>query len=198
MKKVLVVDDTQNIRMLLTECLEIEGYKVESAGDGVSALKLLKGNKYDLVFLDIKLPEMSGTEVLRDMRAAGIDIPVIIMTAFATVKNAIECTRMGAVYYLQKPFTSNKVRSVLKELNETDEFVIMVKEIETAVKLSEEGRFEESYNILKRCLAKDPENPEIFIAIGKLFEKQGNKAKALKFYGISRILSEKTEKETDC
>jgi DNA-binding NtrC family response regulator len=198
MKKVLVVDDTQNIRMLLTECLEIEGYKVESAGDGVSALKLLKGNKYDLVFLDIKLPEMSGTEVLRDMRAAGIDIPVIIMTAFATVKNAIECTRMGAVYYLQKPFTSNKVRSVLKDLNEADEFEIMAKEIETAGKLSEEGKFEEAYNILKRCLAKDPESPEIFYAIGELFEKQGNKAKALKFHGISRILSEKTERETDC
>ena len=115
-KKVLVVDDTKNIRTLLTTCLEIEGYQVLTANDGKQALEMLAGERFALVFLDIKLPEFSGTEVLRKMREHGDHTPVIIMTAFATVKNAVECTKLGAVAYLQKPFTADKVRHVLQEI----------------------------------------------------------------------------------
>lgn len=116
MKKVLVVDDTKNIKMLLCKCLEIEGYDVDSASDGKEALELFSRNKYDLAFLDIKLPEVRGTEVLRRIREQGIDTPVIIITAYATVKNAVECTKMGAVAYVQKPFTADKIKSVLGEV----------------------------------------------------------------------------------
>lgn len=118
MPKVLVVDDTKNIRNMLTTCLEIEGYKVVSASNGREAFDLLHAGEFDLVFLDIKLPEISGTEVLRRIREMGNTVPVIIMTAFATVKNAVECTKPGAVAYLQKPFTAEKVRHVLAEIKE--------------------------------------------------------------------------------
>jgi DNA-binding NtrC family response regulator len=190
MKKVLVVDDTKNIRTLLTACLENEGYKVDSASDGLSALDQLQENNYDLVFLDIKLPEISGTEVLRKIRAAGINMPVIIMTAFATVKNAVECTKMGAVHYLQKPFTPNKVRSVLAELEGVNGSELTMKNIETAEKFTEEGKLDEAYSILKKCLAKEPENPRVYSAISKLFEKHGDIVMAQKFSDISRTLSE--------
>ena len=115
--KVLVVDDTKNIRMLLTTCLELYGYSVVTAVDGLDALKVINIESPDLIFLDIKLPEISGTEVLRRIRSAGIITPVVIMTAFATVRNAIECTKLGAVAYLQKPFTAVKVKTVISELS---------------------------------------------------------------------------------
>lgn len=73
---------------------------------------------FDLAFLDIKMPHFSGTEVLKQIRQNGINTPIIIITAYATVKNAVACTQMGAVGYLQKPFTSEKVRNVLREFEE--------------------------------------------------------------------------------
>jgi two-component system, OmpR family, response regulator len=116
MKKVLVVDDTKNIRMILTKCLELEGYEVMTASDGKQALETFLTHNFDLAFLDIKLPEIRGTEVLKRIREQGIKTPVIIITAYATVKNAVECTNMGAVAYVQKPFSADKIRSVLKEM----------------------------------------------------------------------------------
>ena len=118
MKKVLVIDDTKNIRMLLTTCLELKGYKVLTAEDGKSAIDIVKEEKdsIDIIFLDIRMPEMNGTEVLKIIRDMGVKCPVIIMTAYATVKNAVDCTRLGAVAYLQKPFSPDRVSSVLDEI----------------------------------------------------------------------------------
>lgn len=116
MKKVLVVDDAKNIRMLLTKCLELEGYQVKTATNGKDALVLFSSERFDLAFLDIKLPELSGTEVLRRIRAQGNDTPVIVITAYPTVKNAVECTKLQSITYLQKPFTADRLRAVLKEV----------------------------------------------------------------------------------
>lgn len=116
MINVLVVDDTKNIRLLLTQCLEFEGYTVTTASNGTEALETLSHRSFDLIFLDVRMPELSGTEVLRQMRQMGIHSPVVMITAFGTVKNAVECTQLGAVAYLQKPFTENKVKQVLEEV----------------------------------------------------------------------------------
>ena len=97
---VFVVDDTKNIRMLLTKCLEMDGYTVRVAGDGRTAVEMLTREQFDLAFLDIKMPQFSGTEVLRQIREMGIRTPVIIITAYATVKDAVECANLGAVAYL--------------------------------------------------------------------------------------------------
>lgn len=68
-RQVLIVDDTKNIRLMLTKCLELDGYQVDSAGNGREALDAILSGTYDLIFLDIKLPEISGTEVLRRIRS---------------------------------------------------------------------------------------------------------------------------------
>ena len=118
MKRVLVVDDTKNIRMLLTICLELKGYKVFTAEDGKSAIDIVRKEKenIDIIFLDIRMPEMNGTGVLRIIRDMGVKCPVIIMTAYATVKNAVDCTKLGAAAYLQKPFSPDRVSSILDEI----------------------------------------------------------------------------------
>ncbi|MDI6604031.1 MAG: response regulator [Thermoanaerobacteraceae bacterium] len=77
MKQVLVVDDTKSIRMLLSTCLQIEGYKVVTARDGYTALNLFDREIFDLAFLDIKMSELSGTEVLRRIRNKAITTPVL-------------------------------------------------------------------------------------------------------------------------
>ena len=82
MKCILIVDDAKSIQLLLAKCMELNGFSVKTAGDGKTALEMLIREPFALAFLDIKLPIISGTEVLRRMREKGINVPVIIITAF--------------------------------------------------------------------------------------------------------------------
>src|SRR5450756_1305359 len=185
MKKILVVDDTKNIRLLLGKSLEMEGYTVKYAIDGKQALAMMQAEPFDLVFLDIKLPEIRGTEVLHRIRDMGITTPVIIITAYATVKNAVECTKMGAVAYLQKPFTGDKINSVMKELQGLAPYnpdTGPVSPVEAAQALLTGGECEKALEVLKTALSKDAENPEIYRLIGKAHEAKGEMAKAERFY----------------
>jgi two-component system, OmpR family, response regulator len=188
LKKALVVDDTKNIRLLLSTCLETMNYEVLSAANGEEALKLFQSNNFDIALIDIKMPEISGTEVLRRIRSLGIQVPVVIMTAFGTVKNAVECTKLGAVAYLQKPFTADKIRAVLSEIgnlstydNETEKY------LSTSKKYLELGRTNEAYNLLKKVLSIDPSCSESYRLIGKVHELEGRLDDAKRFYNIASL-----------
>lgn len=186
MKRILVIDDTKNIRLLLTKCLEHEGYQVETASDGQEALDMFKKSKYDLAFLDIKMSRLSGTEVLKSIREMGIETPVIIITAYATVKNAVECTKLGAVTYIQKPFTAEKIRAVLSELTDRLEDNSLLGQTESILKQSRElirtGAFTDALGMLKAIIAKEIDNPEVYYLISMAYQGMGNKESADKFY----------------
>lgn len=186
MKRVLVADDTKNIRNLITTCLELDGYEVLSAKDGPEAFDLIQNEKIDLAFLDIKMPVMSGTEVLRRIRAAGIMIPIVIMTAFATVKNAVDCTKLGAVAYLQKPFTADKINNLLEEMkNYEDCSKLEEHNIRTAEQMIEAERYNDAYEELKKALSINPTNEHIYYLIGVVYSKKGEEDMARKFFGAA-------------
>lgn len=187
MKRALIVDDTKNIRMLLTTCLEVMGYEVVTANNGQEALDLFEHDMFDLAFIDIKMSKISGTEVLRKIRAKGIEVPVIIMTAFATVKNAVECTKLGAVAYLQKPFTSDKIKMILSEVeyyNKIDKDVMGL--ISKSKEMIDNGNINEALNNLKKALAINPSFNECYRLIGKVYELKGDIKEAEKFYKASK------------
>lgn len=188
--KALVVDDTKNIRVLLTTCLELLGYEVTTAADGFETLNILQKNKFDLIFLDIKLHEISGTEVLRRIRSTGIVTPVVIMTAFGTVKNAIECTKLGAVAYLQKPFTADKVKIMIEELNknpltEKDNLELNISKCKNLIAQEE---IDEAFNLLKTQLSIDPTYSEIYSLLAEIYNKKGDKINQQRFNDIANIL----------
>jgi two-component system OmpR family response regulator len=185
MKKALVVDDTKNIRALLTTCLEINGFEVTVAKDGFEALEIFKTITFDIAFIDIKLPELSGTEVLKKIRLKGINIPVVIMTAYASVKNAIECTKLGAVSYLQKPFTADKIKMVLKEIENITVTFNMNYYLDDCNKLILSNQMDKALEMLKHALSIDPTFGEIYSLLGLLYEKQNNLLLAKKFYDIA-------------
>lgn len=197
MGKVLVVDDTKNIRVLLTTCLELRGYEVLTAECGKSALEIVKKERegIDLIFLDIRMTGMSGTEVLKCVREVGISCPVVIMTAFATVKNAIDCTKLGAVAYLQKPFSPDRVNAVLDELNEnnitnsssSNEVSDVNLYIAKAKSLMNQGRYNEAFDNLKNALSIDPYMKEIYYLIAKVNENNDNDIEARRFYAIAEL-----------
>lgn len=181
MKRVLVADDTKNIRALVCKCLQIEGYRAVEAVDGRQALDMLQSGEFDLAFLDIKMPGMSGTEVLKTIRAAGIGTPVIIITAYATVKNAVECTQLGAVAYLHKPFTADKLRNVLEELKELDGLPM-------AERLIDEGKAREALLILKKVLSERPLDGAVYLLLARASECIGNDEDAKKYKQIHNYI----------
>lgn len=191
MKKVLVVDDTKNIRVLLTKCLELEGYAVENAADGKNALEMMGKQSFDLIFMDIKMPQLSGTEVLRRMRDMGIYTPVVIITAYATVKNAVECTQMGAVAYIQKPFTAEKVRTVLEEIeSKKNEGLDSGSLIQSINMLIEENKLDEAFEQAKKALSLNPDNGMIYYLMSKIYDRKNDKRLAEKYLSISKMLNE--------
>lgn len=188
MDKVLVVDDTKNIRNLLTTCLEIEGYEVLTANSGKQALDLIQSMKFTLIFLDIKLPELIGTEVLRQMRGLGIKTPVIIMTAFATVRNAIECTKLGAVSYLQKPFTAEKVRHVLSEIQGsiTNNSANINDILDNSRELIAKNQLDQAFEQLKQALTMNPSCAKTYQLLAELYEARGDSRESELFHTIAR------------
>ncbi|MDP4090658.1 MAG: response regulator [Bacillota bacterium] len=192
MSRALVVDDTKNIRILLTTCLEVCGYEVITASNGSEAIKLLETEVFDLAFLDVKMPEVSGTGVLKHIRSLDINMPVVIMTAFATIKNAIDCTKLGAVAYLQKPFTAEKVKSLLSEIedyrcvNYSEEIYI-----KNAIEQIDKAQLDAAYTNLKKALSINPSNAECYRLIGQVNELKGMQGEADRFYAIAKQFNQK-------
>ncbi|MBF0212964.1 MAG: sigma-54-dependent Fis family transcriptional regulator [Magnetococcales bacterium] len=105
----LVVDDEPAIRQVLLGTLRKAGYTAEQAGDGETALEILGKGNVDVVICDIRMPGMDGIELIRRVRAAGMDTLFLIMTAFASVNTAIEAMRAGAYDYMIKPLRREDV-----------------------------------------------------------------------------------------
>lgn len=110
MSEILVVDDDPNICRNLEEILEDEGHEVKIVTSGNDALKLIGKNGFDIVLLDLVMPEITGIEVLSEIRRKKPNIQVIMITAFATVENAVEAMKMGATDYVSKPFRMNEIQ----------------------------------------------------------------------------------------
>ena len=105
----MVVDDEPNIRDLLASSLRFAGYDVLSAGDGTEALRLATTEKPDLVILDVMLPDMDGFTVTRKLRASGIDMPILFLTAKDDMRDKVEGLQAGGDDYVTKPFGLEEV-----------------------------------------------------------------------------------------
>ncbi len=104
MERILVVDDEKNYLLVLETLLSGEGYEVRTAQSGARALVLVEEDEPDLVITDMRMPRMSGLELINGLKKRAPDLPVIVMTAFGTVENAVEAMKAGAVDYIMKPF----------------------------------------------------------------------------------------------
>ncbi len=113
---ILIVDDEPNLRMTLSLILQREGYVVTIAGDADEAHEQLKAKPFDLVFLDIKMPKKSGLVLLTEIKQIYPDMPVLLLTAFASLDSAIEAVRRGAADYLLKPIDPSQILSRVKQV----------------------------------------------------------------------------------
>jgi CheY-like chemotaxis protein len=102
--RILVVDDEEALRVVLSAELEGEGYQVTSASDGQEAINVLTTKEFDLILLDIKMPNVDGFEVLKFVKERWPQTKVVMLTGFADLKNAIESKKLGAEDFVSKPY----------------------------------------------------------------------------------------------
>jgi len=116
--KILVIDDERAIRGAMKEILMDEGYDVDVAEDGAIGVQAAGKEKYDVIFCDIKMPNMEGTEVLDKLVAEGIETPVVMISGHADIQTAVDCIKKGAFDFIQKPLDLNRILITVK--NATD------------------------------------------------------------------------------
>jgi DNA-binding response OmpR family regulator len=112
-ERVLVIDDDESVRSAIRDILEFGDYDVQTAPDGSSGIKMAKSRRFDAVLLDLKLPDMSGNDVLGEILSARPDLKVIMMTGYSTVETAKQAMNIGAFDYIRKPISDESLLYVI-------------------------------------------------------------------------------------
>jgi len=131
--KILIVDDERAIRNSLKEILGDEGYDVDVAEDGATALAMVEKEKYNVIFCDIKMPGMDGTEVLEKIVAEGVDSAIVMISGHGDIETAVECIKKGAFDFIQKPLDLNRILITIKNASERTSIVTENKQLRKKV-----------------------------------------------------------------
>ena len=113
---ILIIEDDERIAQFVRRGLEAEGYLIEVAMDGKQGLQIARSTEYDLILLDLMLPDMTGQEICRQLRLQGITTPVLMLTAMDALEDKVEGLRIGADDYLTKPFAFDELLARIQAL----------------------------------------------------------------------------------
>jgi len=135
LNRILIVDDEQSMRELLSIMLRKEGYEVVTADNGEKALKAVQNDIFDLVITDLKMPQMDGMTLLKEVKESSPDTIVIVVTAFGTTEGAEKARLLGAYDYIGKPFNNDEIKLVIQNALEKGhlrkENILLKREIES-------------------------------------------------------------------
>jgi DNA-binding response OmpR family regulator len=196
-RRILIVEDEPNVRLVFRTALESVDYLLSTAADGETALRWLKKEPFDLVLLDLRMPGMGGMELLRRLRGEGIEVPVVIVSAHDCVPNVVQAMRLGAIDFLPKPLTPDVLRKVVSEVlarhaprprgagatrdvtpgdEPSDDLLVQAKQ---ALNRREFGEAEES---LRRAIATEHHAAEAHYLMGVLHEMRDDRHAAYAAY----------------
>ena len=154
---ILIADDEESIRWVLERACTQQGHSVVAVGSGTAALAELRARPFDVALIDIKMPDLSGLDVLQQARAARIDTLFIIMTAQNTMANAIEATKRGAYDYLTKPFDLEQVAALITRAMELRR---LTRDLERL-----RGELEQRHDLV---IGRTPAMQEVYKVIGRV------------------------------
>jgi two-component system nitrogen regulation response regulator GlnG len=160
LNRILVADDEESMRWVLSKALRKKGFTVDLAKDGDEALELIQADGYDLAILDIKMPGISGLDLLDRVREMKSDLLMVIMTAEASMKNAVEAMKRGAYDYITKPFDLDVIDAIVEKVSRA-------REMTTQVTLLKE-ELKDRYQLEKNIIGNSPAMRDIYKVVGKV------------------------------
>lgn len=186
-KAILIVDDEKNIRLTMSRSLEPLEIPVRTAVNGEEALQKLRENPFGLVFLDLKMPGIDGMEVLRQIKDNWPKTRVIIITAHGTIESAVEAMKLGAVDFIQKPFSTGEIRELVKLVLDREALdEVTAVDYRALIELTKRHITDKSFSValesIRKAIAADPGQPEAYNLLGALLEIKGDWLEAQKFY----------------
>ncbi|MDA8414879.1 MAG: sigma-54 dependent transcriptional regulator [Desulfobacteraceae bacterium] len=158
--RILVADDEESMRWVLSKALKRKGFSVDLASDGRQALSMIQDGSYDLAILDIKMPGITGLDLLDKIREQKKDLLVVIMTAEASMKNAVEAMKRGAYDYITKPFDLDVIDAIIEKVGRAREVAGQVSMLKQELK--------ERYQVEKNIIGNSPVMREVYKTIGKV------------------------------
>jgi DNA-binding response OmpR family regulator len=195
-KKILIVEDEPNVRLVFRTALESSPFELKTVENGESGLTALETFAADLVLLDLRLPGISGMEFLKRLRKANNNVPVIIITAYGTVPDAVEAMKLGAFDFLAKPLGPEALRGKVTEVlarhhpaqgppaapkpaPAPDPTAELLVEAKRALNRRE---FDTADNVLKQVIERHPKAAEAHYLVGVLHELRGERHAAYSSY----------------
>ncbi|MCC6702050.1 MAG: sigma-54-dependent Fis family transcriptional regulator [Fluviicola sp.] len=134
MAKILIIDDERAIRRALREILEFEDFQVDEAENGVEGLDKAKNTLYDIIFCDIKMPQMDGMEVLDALNQAKVETPVIMISGHGNIETAVEAIKKGAFDFIEKPLDLNRILVTIRNAKDRVVLVEETKQLKSTVR----------------------------------------------------------------
>jgi two-component system nitrogen regulation response regulator GlnG len=159
-RNILVADDEESIRWVLSKALTKQGYKVDLANNGEEALQLFRRNRYDLAVLDIKMPQLTGLDLLDRIQEEQPDMMVIIMTAESSMKNAVEAMKRGAYDYLTKPFDLDALDAIILKAGKASKISEQVSLLKDELK--------EHYQFERNIIGNSQPMQKVYKLLGKI------------------------------
>ena len=192
--RALVVDDEPAIARAVAMALHDDGWEVDRAASGEEALERLERWQYDLVLLDLRLPGMSGMQVLGRIGGRESAPRVVVISAFASAEDATEASRAGAADVLGKPFTPEELRAAVTAAIAREVLPEVMdeafREAVTATRgLIEAGRLEAASEQARRAIALHPDRPEGFHLLGACYDLLERPTEAEEMYGVALHLA---------
>lgn len=158
--RILVADDEESMRWVLSKALKRKGISVDLAKNGDEALSMIQKGVYDLAILDIKMPGLSGLDLLEKAREMKSDLLFVIMTAEASMKNAVEAMKRGAYDYITKPFDLDVIDAIIEKIEKAREMTSQVSLLKEELK--------DRYLLEKTIIGNSPAMREIYKTVGKV------------------------------
>jgi len=197
---ILVVDDERNVRLMYRAALD-SMFKVDEAESGAKALEMFLIHRYDVAILDLRMPGMSGLDLLERMNQISITTPVVFVTAYADVPNAVNAMKFGAIDFLQKPVTPDQLRAIVKDIlvrharddsktAEAHDFEYFLRCAKRAINLRD---FAAARRNLISALELNPDSPQALNLAGVMFEMREEFDQARRYYGRAIKLSKDFE-----
>ncbi len=162
-RSLLIVDDERKMAVVLQASFEEEGYSVEIAGSGEDALAKFRANPVPLVITDLKMPDMSGIEVLEAIKKLSPETEVLLMTAYATAQTAVEAMKKGAFDYVIKPFSLDEIHKKAEYVFEKKALILKNRELESQLRdrysldnmIGQSGVMQEVYRMIEKVAPND-------------------------------------------